>query len=335
MEVKERDWDRLVSYFSGNASTEEMREVEIWASQSRQNRRCFDEVREVWSATELAKKSDRFQSELAWLNFSRWFDLQKKHENTVRFRQILWGISRYAAVALLTIAVSWFLFHQKSTEVVTGFFVEVPYGQRSNVVLPDGSRVALNSGSSLRVVHLSDNERRVYLSGEGFFNVVHDSKKPFVVETESFDIKVLGTSFNIKKYLDEDVASAYLVEGSVQIEMPGMEPVRISPGDKVELVGHGQLKTIRGIDERVILSWQEGRYIFRQEKLADIARTLERAFNIRVQFENEKVMEERYTGSLDVNEHVADVMNRLVITSGFPLKYRLSNRVLTISADYH
>ncbi|WP_026473974.1 FecR family protein [Alkaliflexus imshenetskii] len=334
MDVNEKDWERLVTYFSGNASDEEMRDVEAWTSESRQNRRYFDEVREVWCATELANKSDRFQPGPAWRTFSRWFDLQKKHENAIRFRQTLWGITRYAAMVLLTLAVSWFLFHQNSKEDFTGFVVEVPYGQRSNVVLPDGTRVALNSGTTFRVIHLSDTERRVHLSGEGFFNVAHDSRNPFVVETQNFDIRVLGTSFNIKTYKDDNLASAYLVEGSVQIEMPGMNAVKILPGDKVEFLGQGQLKTIKGLDERAILSWQEGRYIFRQEKLADIARTLERAYDIRVEFETEQVKEERYTGSLDVNEHVTDVMNRLVITSGFPLRYRLSNRVLTISADY-
>ena len=166
----------------------------------------------------------------------------------------------------------------------------VPQGCEFNIVLADGSRVWLNAGSSLRYPEaFSRDERKVFLSGEAYFEVEHDESAPFIVNTEVMDLQVLGTSFNIKAYDNENTVVTTLVSGKIRQEFPNvgqkivLTPSRQSVFDRVS----GKLET-KQADIQETLAWREGKIIANNERLEDIFRQLSRWYDFKVVYTQDR-----------------------------------------------
>lgn len=331
---EQHNWDRLVDYFRGEVSDNKREEVEAWRSQSPFNRRVFDEFSRVWDALESARTSDRFPSGKAWQHFNRWYDREEAAEKNRRTRKRFLVFTRYAAAVLIAVLVTWGVPRLLNTaETYSPLTVEVPNSQRSTITLFDGTVVTLNSGSQLQYLPGFNKQRRVKLDGEAFFSVTKDNSRPFVVETKDFKVKVLGTEFNVKNYASDQWAETSLLEGSVELIFPQNKKMKLEPGQKLRVndSGKGKLERIKHPDR--LTAWRDGKYYFEGETLFAISQILERAFDVRIVFEDESIKGEKYTGSLDVDEHVRDVMDRLALTSSFPLKYKIEARRVTVSKE--
>ncbi len=326
-------WDKLIQYFRGELSDVEKDEVEAWRSQSPFNRRVFDEFSRVWKALEMARSSGRFPSGKSWHRFSRWYDRQQQIERMRRTRQRWLVFSRYAAAVVVAALITWGVPRVlESSRELSPLVVEVPNSQRSTITLFDGSTVTLNSGSQLEYLPGFKKERRVKLNGEAWFSVTKDASHPFLVETKDFTVKVLGTEFNVKNYASDEWAETSLLEGSVELIFPQTKNLTLKTGERVRVnrSGKGNLEKIEHPDR--ITAWREGKYYFEGETLFGISQILERAFDVKIVFEDEHMKNEKYTGSLDVDEHVRDVMHRLALTSSFPLNYEIEgDKVLLFS----
>lgn len=175
----------------------------------------------------------------------------------------------------------------------------VPAGGEFFYVLPDSTRVWINSDSELRFpVNFDGNERRVQLRGEAFFDVAHDGRHPFVVALSGGDITVYGTRFNVTDYGETEL-SAVLVEGSIGFRSIRGDTVRLTPSDRMVYAADEAEISVEKVDTDLYTSWIDHRFVFRGQTLEEIMSTLARWYDFEVEFADDDVRTIRLSGRLN------------------------------------
>lgn len=202
----------------------------------------------------------------------------------------------------------------------------VPYGKRSTLILADGSKIHLNSGSSLVYpTEFAKDKREVYLDGEAYFEVAKEPERKFVVQTAYKVIEVLGTKFNVSVDKKQSLFETVLVTGKIALD---------SNDGKIELTpnqyygykpdsGEDELKTV---DVKNYISWIEGKLKFDRESLDKVLRKLEKSYNIEIKFLDPKYLEYQISGNLDLKNTPEETMNilvRILIPGYNPQKQKL------------
>ncbi|MFY7839081.1 MAG: FecR family protein [Lacibacter sp.] len=216
---------------------------------------------------------------------------------------------------------------------------------RSKVVLPDGTTVVLNAGSKIDYgKEFNVKERKVMLTGEAYFDVTHNPAKPFIVHTSTADVRVYGTSFNVKNY-DAENWETTLLTGKVEVLVnnAAREKFILKPSQKLSIhkpEANPFIKTLKKDEDKIVISqytkvesqvaetsWMEDRMIFVDKPLYEIASELERQFHITVSFKSDETKMYRYTGEFS-KQSLTEVLQILEISR--PIKYRLENNNLQI-----
>src|SRR5690606_9402920 len=164
--------------------------------------------------------------------------------------------------------------------------LNVPYGKTFKVQLSDGSFVHLNAGTQLKYPkQFPGSERRVYLEGEAYFEVTHDEDRPFIVETSSSTTQVLGTSFNVSAYVDDQWSATVLVEGSVIVSEVDttIASVKLSPGHMALWDSVTKKINVLEVETTEYTSWMEGDLVFESRTFEDMLRVLERKYNVNIE----------------------------------------------------
>lgn len=225
-------------------------------------------------------------------------------------------------------------------------------GSRSQIVLPDGSKVWLNAGSTLDYPkQFKGKTRAVQLQGEAYFEVARNEQQPFIVHTKTFDIKVLGTGFNVRAYPGEDSAVTSLVHGSVEVITGGKEkrtillqpnekitlPTTLALQDATEKTGTQQTVVLNAMPEKMMLiddtvqqetAWVKNQLAFKKMTLAKVALLLENWFGTEIRFSNEDKKELHFTGVFD-GQSLEEILSILEATGTFHYK-KDSNGVIWI-----
>ena len=192
--------------------------------------------------------------------------------------------------------------------------LEIPRGGEFCLTLSDGTRVWLNSETSIQYpVAFGAKERRVFVQGEAYFEVAKDAKKPFTVQFMSSSVTVLGTSFNIRAYPEEKQSQTTLAEGSVRIYSPGSSML-LKPGEQAEVSALSGEMVKQEVEVKNFTSWKDGRFVFEQQPLEDIMRTLERWYDIRVIFKDEGAKRISLSGNMKRYGDFSQVMKMLQMT---------------------
>ncbi|WP_025741657.1 FecR family protein [Aquimarina pacifica] len=211
----------------------------------------------------------------------------------------------------------------------------VPYGKRTKLTLSDGTKVWLNSGSKLTYpVVFSGKQREVYLTGEGVFDVKHNKKKPFYVVTNQYDVKVLGTVFNVSSYQDDSYASTALERGSVEIKYNGgsifgKSSMKITPGTLAVYDVKTKNMSSRKVDVAKYMSWRDGKFILKKQRLDGILKKLSRYYNIEIEVVSEELNRETFSGHLDLKNNIEEVLDIIKQTSD--LRYKIENNKIVIN----
>ena len=271
---------------------------------------------------------------------------------------------KYAAVFIFAFGLSWLIHLHFSNRITISPVsvawqiqtIEVPYGSKSRVVLPDCSVVNLNSGSSLKYSSsdFKSNSRSVFLTGEGYFSVTKDSERPFYVTTDGIKLKVLGTTFNLKAYPDEETEEATLVSGKVEIYASSDKteigkPIVLKPNQKAVFLKSE--KRILPVDEAMIsqtispvklqavklqpkslteqtISWKENELVFNNEPFSSLVTRIERWYNVEILVNYPELNSARFTGKFD-RETLEQVLKALVTVT--PFNYSIKQNLITIS----
>lgn len=211
---------------------------------------------------------------------------------------------------------------------VTWHTLEVPRGGEYRLELSDGTLIALNAESKIRYPNrFEGEERRVELEGEAFFDVMHQAGRPFIVSNERAQVRVLGTSFNLKAYPNERL-QATLLAGCVMVDC-GTESVSISPGE--QLTWNGREWSVRQVDVTPYIAWREQRFVFDDELLEEVLGKLERWYDINVYIRYPSLKEIRYTGNLPKYEDIDKVLHLLELAAH--VHFSLSGRTLFVEKE--
>ena len=204
----------------------------------------------------------------------------------------------------------------------------IPKGGEYQVVLADGTKVWLNSASRLIYPQsFMGKERRVVLSGEAFFDVAHDAERPFIVETSRMNVKVLGTRFNVNDYDDNEEVSTTLVNGSVEIFSGGQQAFRLVPGEQA--YGKENELEKREVNVRLYTSWIDGKFLFNNTELEEIAKQISRWYDVEIFFSSENVKKVRFTGAIVKFKPLDDLVRMIESTS--QVRFSVKGRTIVIS----
>jgi len=198
-----------------------------------------------------------------------------------------------------------------STAEVLYNTITTPRGGQYQLVLSDGSKVWLNAASSLRFpAAFAGKERKVELTGEGYFEVAKNASMPFKVDIAGKgEVEVLGTHFNINAYVDEATINTTLLEGKVKV-MSSVSSELLYPGQQAQLNSNGQISLNENVNAEEVVAWKNGKFVFENADIKSIMRQLERWYDVDVTF-NGNITTEEFVGIISRNVNVSQILKML------------------------
>ena len=252
-------------------------------------------------------------------------ELEKKVKTTYRIFSIY---SKIAAILLLPLIIAGAILLSLKKDVITSTpevvtsTIFAPLGSRVSFTLPDGSTGMLNSGSSLTYSVPFINNRKLALSGEAWFEVKHDVEHPFEIEALNASIKVLGTSFNLSAYKDDNYVELVLNKGKVEFyNKANNERIMMKPSERLVFRDGVINKTI--IDTSKFNGWTEGKLIFRGDPMNEVARRIMRWYNVDIVLAD-KELENYSFRAIFADDKLEEVLTYLAMTS--PISYKIIPR---------
>ena len=210
--------------------------------------------------------------------------------------------------------------------------IHVPYGKSSVVALADGTLINLNAGSSLRYPNgfKAEGNREVFLTGEAYFQVSHDAKRPFLVHTDDLEIEVLGTHFNVQAYADEKNSNTVLVNGVVQVKQTANpeDAVVLKPGMQASYTQGSKTLEIASVNTAPYIAWVKGQLYFDQADFPQIARILERKFDVQIQVNNTALKKEKFTAKFKA-ESLEQILKSF--NESYPFNYDIKQNTVVIN----
>ena len=290
--------DILYKFFEGKASPKEQRLIGQWLDESEKHKEVLVRERMVFDAMIVSGGIT---------------DRQSVQSRKKRTRVVFMELLRVAAVILVMFLVGGYIYVRKMEEIrLANNIVTVPVGQRVNLQLPDGTSVWLNASSEIIYpAYFSGSTREIHLNGEAYFEVEHNASKPFIVHTETFDIKVLGTKFNVEAYKGMEGFTTALMEGSVEVtdRKNKDKSVRLYPAQKVAYRNGELCKS--PIDNYDVYRWREGLICFKETRFADLMRQLEKNYGVRILINNEAVKEKVFSGKFRTTDGIDNALRLL------------------------
>jgi len=214
--------------------------------------------------------------------------------------------------------------------------VEVPRGAKRLLVLPDSTKVWINSECTLKYpVHFIGKTRTVYLVGEAYFEVTKDAAHPFIVSTPEMNVRVLGTGFNVSAYPAAKQVSATLVHGSIlayHVNANGRieSKVILSPGERSVFKMKKNVFTVKKVDPRVYTSWKDGRLVFKDTPLSEIMKRINRWYNVDMTANDKTIEQFNYTVNFE-NDSLPAVLK--VLEEMTPIRITLSGSRIFVTRD--
>ncbi|MDR1091479.1 MAG: FecR family protein [Prevotella sp.] len=314
------DKNALYRFFSNQSTIEEENQILDWLDLSPENKKIFVEERNIFDAIILNNE------EYVSIKGDNLF-IEKKSKKTV-----LWAkeLLKVAAVAVVIIGVCLYYMNQQKNILLSSMnTVSVPAGQRIDFTLPDGTKVSMNSMSELQYPVMFGDIRRVKLKGEAYFEVVHNGKSPFVVETKDYGVEVLGTTFNVNA--DADNFTTSLIEGKVKVfNLSNIEESFIlSPNEEIAL-RRGKL-VVQPINDFDIFRWKDGLFCFKNTSLDKLFPQIEKYYDVKIiNLAENKSASKELSGKIRISEGIEHVLR--VLLKDTNLIYEKNDNIIHIKS---
>jgi ferric-dicitrate binding protein FerR (iron transport regulator) len=354
----------IIRVLKSEASDDDKQKLTSWLALSQENVEIFKQSESVWNALEIVKTGKEYDSGKAFRSFKEQVSNRLKTSRRIGLYKKIDIFIRIAAVLVILIGIG-HLFTKPIDKSIQSdpsvFEIISPRGSKTQVLLPDGSKVWLNSESKIRYFNnYNQSGREVILEGEGYFEVKKNPDKPFVVTASDIRIKALGTIFNIKAYPEENTIETTLVEGRLEVESGASGKVNklvtLEPNQKVTFFNKNEVveeqKNIEEnqkvenappvkavmdkiiskekVDPSLITSWKNNILYFDNENFQDLAFKLERRFGVTIHFENESLKQLRFTGKFR-DTIIEQVLEALQFAS--PFDYRFDDNNIYLSEN--
>jgi len=328
----EVDIKLIKKYFQKKCNQNEGELVLKWFTGLRYERKLKHVVSEHWDEIELESPDYDIETDplLDKLHHLIHVESYKKSLNLPFYRKAYRQLSKIAAVLLLPVLVisTWYFLTNKQffAEEEKAIYAEIfsPLAARTRFELPDGSTGWLNSGSTLKFpVKFYGAQRKVELSGEGFFNVVKNSEKPFVVKTSDLNIMALGTRFNVLAYPDDETCEITLESGKVVVEKikecgESVKLAELQPCHQIVISKKSDIIDAKKVVTEKYTSWKEGKLIIRNDPMSEVVKRIGRWYNVEIDLKDKELESYRYRATFE-NETFSEVLKLLKLTS--PVDY--------------
>ena len=365
----ENIWNLIAKKLAGEASEEELRELETLLRSNPELHYPMQTISDLWQSKTPQQTTDKganiaFDRHLARME-SLHVDYPSQHEIPLAVsvveppkknrKKIIFLLS--AAVSVVALIIGYGIFNNTSVPPASipkiNSEVSTRYGSKTDLVLPDGTRVWLNAGSKLNYdKNYGNTIREVGLTGEAYFDVVKNAEKPFIIHTSKIDIKVLGTAFNVKSYPGEKTIETSLIRGSIEITFKDRpsEKVILKPNEKLvvanddvpiaatkkqsfkqtnePIVAISHLSYARRDSTIIETAWVQNKLIFQDESFRDLAARMQRWYGIDIQFDKSANDTLHFTGIFE-NETIQQALDALQLTARFNYKIQ-GNQVMIL-----
>jgi ferric-dicitrate binding protein FerR (iron transport regulator) len=323
----------LIEYLEGALDEGACKEVEEWIASSEENQEIVENLYVLLFVSDRIKAMHEIDTRQAFKEFTHRKSISENQHKRLKpallWQRIAGAVAVFAVFLVSATFITFFLLDKYSEPLV----VSTRLGEKAHVTLPDGSNVWLNTCSHLeyKKIFLSP-KRRVNLKGEAYFEVNHNRLFPFIVADNNSEIKVLGTKFNVQCNEDENFLSAALIEGSILFsDITKKLSRKLLPGenllfDKI----NNTINLTRIISPEDVLGWVEGKLIFHNASLEEIARSLEKHYNVKILFKDENVKTERFNAEFEVTDNIYHILSMLELTNKFI--YETDKREIIISS---
>lgn len=322
--------DKFRAWVSGHASEKSKREWSVFLLQYPHQKACIEQASIILQGflhlSETASSPEQINR--------TWANLRKEIAPRPVFA--FYGLMRYAAVFIIALLVgAWgykTVYSVNSSNVSATNEIIVPQGERSAIVLYDGTKVYLNSGTRFRFpTSFSSSERRIFLDGEAFFEVAHqENEQPFIVSTPGkMDIKVLGTRFNVNAYSTDQKVTTTLEEGKViTINQTTHEEVGLLPGEQLSMDVSSGKATKQQVDTDLYTSWKENLLRFQDASFEEVVKKMERWYDVHITLDKNLKISKLYTMTIKT-ESLREMLNLLSYTT--PMNYEIKEDQVSIS----
>ena len=259
--------------------------------------------------------------------------IEKKTISKMKTRGLFLQYMKYAAAVVLGIGISLstlYLTNQENLSTVGNYKLVTSKAEKSYLQLPDGTKVWLNSCTTLEYAeNYGHSNRSIYLDGEAYFEVAKNKDLPFVVKANGIDVKAIGTAFNVSAYMEDSQLTTTLFNGKVAVQPTLtkqevlLEPNQVAVYDKsrnkIEVVPY---------DKKLFAQWRGGFLSFEMMYLQDITKLLERNYNVVFRYENQGIKKLRFSGSFRNNEDLSEILN--VIKTNTGIRYQILKDTIVI-----
>jgi transmembrane sensor len=302
------NWELLAKYLSGECNDEETVPIQEWIESSDKNKIFFKNIQSDWNKINLARNMKKVDVDNAWENLKQRILQEEpelitmkdlKQEN--RAMSYLYRPLQIAASILILIGIAFGTY-----KIISGpgfadsTIIKSGSDNTSSLILPDGSKVYLNSNTIIKYPErFGTDSRNIYLKGEAYFDAVSNPDKPFIINTSDALIKVLGTSFNVNTKTANNELEVFVESGNVQLSKKGNKEneILIEPGYIGALSGNNLTKSRN--DDINYLAWKTRHLIFRDTKLEIVAEKIGSVYNTSIQFSNKEIADCQLTATFD------------------------------------
>jgi len=306
----------IVTYLSGKATDAEKLDLERWIMESPENARYFQKEKNIWQTLHPAFHPEDIDIDNAEKKILKYIHRSHSVQTVLLYWQ---RIAALLIIPLILLSVYLYMdgkaYYDKDIEYQE---LTTPHGMRSQVNLPDGSKVWLNGGSTLKYpVNFKGGKRNVELSGEGYFEVESDQQNPFIVTTEQITLTATGTIFNVDAYAHDTLTSVTMVEGKVNVAFntsTSGKAIAMKPGERASFNRLTTLCDIIPTDPYKWYAWKDGIMIFRDDPLSYVFKRLALTFNIEIEVKDKELESSPYRATFEV-ESLDEILNLLEMSA--------------------
>jgi transmembrane sensor len=319
----------VIKFLAGEITEEELIILKSWLEESAENRLIFDKENEIWQQTSFQTQLEHYRVDHGWKNISAKLGFGNKMPSSLTIvKKINYALLIAAACLAILVAIgSLYLFidlKNKPVNVLASMTtVSTREGEKAHVYLPDSTEVTLNSGSSIQYdANFNLKERIVKFSGEAFFNVATNHKKPFVVKLDKMSIIATGTRFNVFSFGNEDRVETTLEEGAISVSIPGSEAIEMKSGEQIVYFVRSKKIQVSEVATDTYTSWKENKLRFNDTPFEEVLRRIGRKYNVRFEIASHDLLNLKYTATF-IDESIEEVMQMLQTVS--PITYKIYN----------
>ena len=296
----------------------------------------YELKKELLDELHYFKTKSHFQPDFKKQFIQLWSTIEEREHSGNNHKKLIYTFLKIAATLIIGVFIGIYTNPPLKTDSKPVYYAAFsPRGSISEMLLPDGSVIYLNSDSRIeyRIGEAKDGIREVFLKGEAWFDVTKDETKPFVVHTQSYDVKVTGTKFNVKSYETDKEITTTLEEGQVIIHSNNKfklsKDVVLKPGEQVVLNKESKELTIKNVNTKWYTSWKDNKLIFVNMTLKDLVVLLERKYGVNIEVKNKNILDLHFDGTIK-NESILEIME--IIKKALPINYKIVGQKIEITS---